>query len=98
MESNNRDLSVGSESRPTPGNEQLDTMETNGARAVSVSSVRHTSESGVNKVLLLLKPADPFCHVQVATSNIYYLTNTILTFPSRSLPVSTRSSANWKRG
>ncbi|KAK4276466.1 hypothetical protein QN277_014613 [Acacia crassicarpa] len=48
-ESTNRDLPVGRESQPTPGNEQLDTMEANAAEASSVLSVACTSESGVWK-------------------------------------------------
>ncbi|KAI9113359.1 hypothetical protein K1719_015884 [Acacia pycnantha] len=48
-ESTNRDLPVGRESQPTPGNEQLDTMEANAVEASSVSSVACISESGVRK-------------------------------------------------
>ncbi|XP_057423073.1 ubiquitin-like domain-containing protein CIP73 isoform X2 [Lotus japonicus] len=50
MESSNRDLSSGPESRPPLGNEQQDTME-NGCEAASASSVGGTSETGVEKFL-----------------------------------------------
>ncbi|KAF7829504.1 ubiquitin-like domain-containing protein CIP73 isoform X1 [Senna tora] len=49
VESTNQDLSVGSESRPTPGNEQVDTRGSNGVGAASVSSVGCSSASGVTK-------------------------------------------------
>lgn len=57
MESSNRDLSSGPESRPPLGNEQQDTME-NGCEAASASSVGGTSETGVEKVVFLPIPYD----------------------------------------
>lgn len=53
MESTGQDLSAGSESRAAQGNEQVDTTEMNGFRAVSASSVGCASVSGVQKVVLL---------------------------------------------
>ncbi|KAK7280793.1 hypothetical protein RJT34_25860 [Clitoria ternatea] len=50
MESNSRDLSSSTESRPTPGNEQQDIMGMNGFGATGASSAGLASESGVQKV------------------------------------------------
>ncbi|KAL2585413.1 hypothetical protein AAZV13_14G187100 [Glycine max] len=50
MESNSRDLSSGSESRPPTVNKQQDTVDVNGFGAISASSVGCTSESEVQKV------------------------------------------------
>ncbi|KAK7382910.1 hypothetical protein VNO78_28574 [Psophocarpus tetragonolobus] len=50
MESNSRDLSSGSESRPATVNEQQDTVDTNGFGAAGASSVGSTSESEVQKL------------------------------------------------
>ncbi|TKY57590.1 large proline-rich protein BAG6 isoform X4 [Spatholobus suberectus] len=50
MESNSRDLSSGSESRPVTVNEQRDTVEMNGFVAASASSVGCTSESEVQEL------------------------------------------------
>ncbi|RDX76796.1 Large proline-rich protein BAG6 [Mucuna pruriens] len=58
MESNSRDLSSGSTSRPASGNEQQDSVEMNGFRAASSSSVGCTSESEVQKVILLHIPGE----------------------------------------
>ncbi|KAI4317007.1 hypothetical protein L6164_024921 [Bauhinia variegata] len=49
VESTGQDLSVGAESRPASGNEQLDTMEIDNAGAAPLSSVRRTSESRVDE-------------------------------------------------
>ena len=51
MESNSRDLSSGSESRPPTVNKQQDTVDVNGFGAISASSVGCTSESEVQKVM-----------------------------------------------
>ncbi|XP_028766190.1 large proline-rich protein BAG6 isoform X2 [Neltuma alba] len=49
VESTNRDLPVRRESRPTPGNEQLDAVEVNAVEASSVSSFACSSESGIRQ-------------------------------------------------
>ncbi|CAL0303487.1 unnamed protein product [Lupinus luteus] len=49
IESTSQDLSAGSDSIPALGNEQRDTMEMNGIRAATVSSVGCISESGLQK-------------------------------------------------
>lgn len=52
MESISRDLSSGSESRPSALNAQQDTTEMNGVGAASASLVGCTSESEAQKVIL----------------------------------------------
>ncbi|OIW07931.1 hypothetical protein TanjilG_20032 [Lupinus angustifolius] len=49
IESTSQDLSAGSDLTPALGNEQQDTMEMNGSRAATVSSVGCISESGLQK-------------------------------------------------
>jgi len=58
MESISRDLSSGSESRPSTLNAQQDTVEMNGFGASSASLVGSTPESEVQKVVLLHIPGD----------------------------------------
>lgn len=65
MESTSRDLSSGTEPRPALGNEQQDATEMNDCGAAGASSVGCTSESGVEKVVLLPIPGD------IAITNIY---------------------------
>lgn len=64
MQFSSRDLR--SESRPAQGNEQRDTLEMSGCAASSASSVGCTSESVVEKVLLLFISGDistPYKHI-----------------------------------
>ncbi|KAI4336722.1 hypothetical protein L6164_015213 [Bauhinia variegata] len=49
VESTRQDFSVSAESRPTSGNEQLDTVDMNGIGGAPVSSVRLASESRVDE-------------------------------------------------
>lgn len=67
MQSTSRDLSSGSEQV----NEQRDTAEMSGHGASGVSSVGCTSESGVEKVLLLFIHGD----ISIPYKHSFYLTN-----------------------